>query len=128
MEVEMWRPLLALFLVVLLGPAAHTEAVDRQYVISAVDLELRPGTLDKFLDAVKENAAATAKEPGNRQYVVSQSTENPNQILLLEVYDSAEAVQAHRNSEHFKKYMATTKDLVAKRQSRPMKSVAFFSK
>jgi hypothetical protein len=44
-------------------------------------------------------------------------------VFIFEVYDSA-AAQAHRETEHFKKYAATIKDIVAKRELRPLTSVA----
>lgn len=95
-----------------------------QYVISAVDLEISPDHLQAFIAAVKENAAATIQEAGCRQYDVIQSTTNPHQISIYEVYENDAAVQAHRASGHFKKYLATTGKMVVKRQSRPMTSVA----
>jgi (4S)-4-hydroxy-5-phosphonooxypentane-2,3-dione isomerase len=84
--------------------------------------------LNVFLEALKENGAATIKEAGCRQYDISQSASNPNQIFIYEVYENEAAVQAHRASDHFKKYLATTKDMVVKRQARPMVSVARYSK
>ena len=33
-------------------------------------------------------------------------------MFIFEVYDDAAAAQAHRETEHFKKYAATTKDMV----------------
>jgi quinol monooxygenase YgiN len=33
-------------------------------------------------------------------------------------------LDAHRQSEHFKKYAATTKDMVAKREAHPLTAVA----
>ncbi len=98
------------------------------FVASAVDLEIVPTELAKFLAALKENGAATITEPGCRRYHILQSTTNPNHIFIYEVYENEAAVQAHRATDHFKKYMAVTKDMVAKRQSRPLTSVASYSK
>jgi autoinducer 2-degrading protein len=80
------------------------------------------------MEAIKENASSSVKEPGCRQFDVVQSTTDPNQILLYEVYENEAAVQTHRATDHFKKYMATTKDMVVKRLSRPMVTVATYSK
>ena len=98
------------------------------YRANAVDLEIAPAQLDKFLEAIKENASSSVKEPGCRQFDVVQSTTDPNQILLYEVYENEAAVQTHRATDHFKKYMATTKDMVVKRLSRPMVTVATYAK
>ena len=87
-------------------------------MVSAVDLEIAPAQLDKFLEALSENGASTIKEPGCRQYDILQLISEPNQIHIYEVYENEAAVQAHRASDHFKKYRATTKDMVVKSQSR----------
>jgi autoinducer 2-degrading protein len=99
-----------------------------RYVATVVDLEIAPGELDKFLAALRTNAAATIKEPGCLRYEILQSPGNPTQILIFEAYENEAAVQAHRAADHFKAYQAATKDLVVKRQSRPMVSVASFAK
>ena len=45
-------------------------------------------------------------------------------LSFFEVYDNAAALDAHRQTDHFKKYAATTKEMVAKRDSLPLSSVA----
>ena len=45
-------------------------------------------------------------------------------MLIFEVYNDTAAAQAHRETEHFKKYAAATKDMVVKREARPFSSVA----
>jgi quinol monooxygenase YgiN len=37
-------------------------------------------------------------------------------------------LEAHRATDHFKKYEATTKDMVAKREARALSSVAMYLK
>jgi quinol monooxygenase YgiN len=120
--------LLASTLLVVMATHNGATQTGPQYVISAVDLEIAPPELEKFIEALKENGAATIKEAGCRQYDILQSASNPNQIFIYEVYENEAAVQAHRASDHFKKYLATTKDMVIKRQSRPMVSVARYLK
>jgi quinol monooxygenase YgiN len=44
--------------------------------------------------------------------------------LIVEVYNDAAAAQAHRETDHFKKYAATTKDMIAKREVRSFLSIA----
>ena len=94
-----------------------------RYAVSAVDLEIAPDQIEAFIAALKENAAATIREPGCRQYDVLQSPANPHQIFIYEVYENGAAVDAHRASAHFKKYQAATGKMVVKRQSRPMTSI-----
>ena len=98
-----------------------------EYVGSAVDLRITPEKLNDFLAAARENASSTVKEPGNVAYAISQSSDDPNSVFLFEVYKDAQAIQVHRNSDHFKKYMEATKDMVMSRQSRPIRSVSLFT-
>jgi autoinducer 2-degrading protein len=116
------------FAFVCIGLTASAQAPSPPYVATVVDLEVVPAELERFLAALKENAAATIKEPGCRRYDFMQSATNPSQILIYEVYENAAAVQVHRDTEHFKRYVAVTKDMVAKRQSRPMVGLATHSK
>ena len=92
--------------------------------INAVDLDINPGDIDKFLAALKTNGAESVKEPGCREFNILVSQKDPNHVLIFEVYDDAAAAQAHRETDHFKKYAATIKDLFVKRDVRPFSSVA----
>jgi len=92
--------------------------------INLVELDIVPAETDKFLAAIKENGAASVKEPGCREFNITVSAKDPNHVLLFEVYDNAAALDAHRTTEHFKKYQATTANMVAKRDVRPFSSVA----
>jgi quinol monooxygenase YgiN len=96
--------------------------------INAVDIDIVPGQMDAYLAALKENASAAVHEPGCREFNVIVSQKDANHLLLFEVYDDAAALEAHRATDHFKKYAATTKDMVAKRDARAFASVAMYLK
>jgi quinol monooxygenase YgiN len=109
----------------LLPPLSHEAmAQSAPLYINAVELDIVPAELDKFIAALKENGAAAVKEPGCREFNITVSQKDPNHVLIFEVYDSAAALDAHRATDHFKKYAATTKDMVAKRDVRGFSSVA----
>ncbi|MGB6541135.1 MAG: antibiotic biosynthesis monooxygenase [Xanthobacteraceae bacterium] len=92
--------------------------------IHAVEYDVVPGQVDNFLAALKENGAASVKEPGCREFDIAVSQKDPNHVFIFEVYDSAAAAEAHTATEHFKKYKAATKDMVVKRELKPLSSVA----
>jgi quinol monooxygenase YgiN len=52
---------------------------------------------------LRELAPASREEPGCRRYLVTRSATDPLLFLLFEEYDSEEAFQAHRASEHFRR-------------------------
>ena len=106
-------------------PSQRVSAQSDGPIVNAIDLDIAPAEMDKYLAAVKENGAATIKEPGCREYNIMVSTTNPNHVFLFEVYDNDAAAQAHRATEHFKKYAATTANMVTGRNVRQMKPIAF---
>jgi autoinducer 2-degrading protein len=105
-------------------PSREAAAQPASLHIHAVDIDVVPGQIDNYLAALKENGAASVKEPGCREFDITVSQKDANHVFIFEVYEDAAAAQAHRETEHFKKYAAATKDMVAKREVRPLASVA----
>lgn len=96
--------------------------------VNAVDLVIIPSEMSKFVEAIKENASNAVKEPGCREFNVLVLNNRPNHVFLFEVYDNAAALDSHRNTDHFKKFMATTASMVADRNVRAMSVIAMNSK
>jgi (4S)-4-hydroxy-5-phosphonooxypentane-2,3-dione isomerase len=96
--------------------------------VNAVDLVIIPSEMSKFVEAIKENGANAVKEPGCREFNILVLNNRPNHVFLFEVYDNAAALDAHRNTEHYKKYQATTANMVADRNVRAMSVIAMNSK
>jgi (4S)-4-hydroxy-5-phosphonooxypentane-2,3-dione isomerase len=118
---------LSITVVCLLIPV--TPALAEPLYINAVDIDVVPGQIENYLAALKENgAAAVQTEPGCREFNITVSQKDPNHVFIFEVYDNAAALDAHRQTDHFKKYAATTKDMVAKRDAHPLSSVAMNKK
>jgi (4S)-4-hydroxy-5-phosphonooxypentane-2,3-dione isomerase len=105
-------------------PGNQVSAQSGPLHISAVDIDVVPGQIDAYLAALKENGAAAVTEPGCREFNITVSQKDPNHVFIFEVYDNTAALDAHRATDHFKKYVATTKDMIAKREVRPFWSVA----
>ena len=55
--------------------------------INAVELDIVPAEYEKFKAAILENAAASIKEPGCRQFDVLFEDSDPHHVFLYEVYD-----------------------------------------
>ena len=97
--------------------------------INAVDIDVVPGELENYLVAIKEVGAAAIKtEPGCSEFDVTVSQKDPNHLFIFEVYENAAAFDAHLKSDHYKKYAATAKDVVAKREVHSLFSVAMMKK
>jgi (4S)-4-hydroxy-5-phosphonooxypentane-2,3-dione isomerase len=105
-----------------LSPVSSDKALAqpaRPYV-NAVDVDIVPGQIDNYLDALQENGAASVHEPGCRDFIITVSQKDSNHVFIFEVYDDAAAFEAHRQTDHFKKYAATSKDMIAKRDAHPL--------
>jgi (4S)-4-hydroxy-5-phosphonooxypentane-2,3-dione isomerase len=97
--------------------------------INAVDIDVVPGQLENYLAAIKEVGAAAIKtEPGCSEFDVTVSQKDPNHLFIFEVYNNAVAFEAHLKSDHYKKYAAAAKDIVAKREVHPLSSVVMMKK
>ena len=94
------------------------------FLINVVEYDVVPGQVDNFLAAIKENGAASVKEPGCRGFNISVSQKDPNHVLLYEVYSDAAAAEAHTATDHFKKYKAATAGMTTKREAKAYSSVA----
>jgi (4S)-4-hydroxy-5-phosphonooxypentane-2,3-dione isomerase len=116
---------LAAAALLLLPPLHHcASAQSGPLLVNVVEYDIQLGQIDAYLAALKENAAASVKEPGCREFNILVSQKDPNHVLIFEAYDDAAAAQAHRETDHYKKYAAAAKDLFVKREVRPFSSVA----
>jgi (4S)-4-hydroxy-5-phosphonooxypentane-2,3-dione isomerase len=114
----------------LLPVSGHRALAEAEpFFINAVDIDVVPGQIDAYLAALKENGATAVKEePGCREFNITVSQKDPNHVFIFEVYENAAALETHRATAHYKKYAATTKDMVAKRDPHPLTAVALNSK
>jgi quinol monooxygenase YgiN len=96
--------------------------------VNAVDLVIIQSEMSKFVEAIKENASNSVKEPGCREFNVLVLANRPNHVFLFEVYDNEAALAAHRETAHFKKFFATAGSMIADRNVRAMSVVAMNSK
>jgi (4S)-4-hydroxy-5-phosphonooxypentane-2,3-dione isomerase len=105
-------------------PGQRASAQSAGIYVNAVDLDIVPAEREKFLAAITENGMASVKEPGCRRFDILNLASDPNHFFLYEIYDNEAALKSHRETPYFKKYAATTANMVAKREARPMSVVA----
>ncbi len=63
---------------------------------------VREGMADEVARQLRDFAPLARAEPGCSQYVVHQDAAEPRRILLYEQYLDERALEAHRETEHFK--------------------------
>ena len=59
---------------------------------------------DAFLFAAAPMVAATLTEPGCQEYVFSPDPDNADRILLFELWDDQESLEAHFASDHMAEF------------------------
>lgn len=70
-----------------------------------VRFETQPGQRERFLALVEGHAhASVAGEPGCRRFDVLLPAERDDLVLLYEVYDDAEAFEAHKATERLARF------------------------
>jgi len=73
-------------------------------LVLAVHLTMQPGHDEEITQGFHKLQSATRQEPGCIAYIVQRSRQNPNRFLVYEQYKDEAALQAHRDSQHFKQF------------------------
>ena len=94
------------------------------YVVT-VEFTLKPGTRERFMPLMLENARASREEePGCRQFDVSVDPAKPDVVFLYELYDDRAAFDAHLAAAHFKSFDAAVREMIASRVLKTLERVA----
>ncbi|HLX51600.1 MAG TPA: antibiotic biosynthesis monooxygenase [Streptosporangiaceae bacterium] len=86
-----------------------------------VHVRVRPGQVADFLAATLVNAQASLDEPGVLRFDVIQDQDDPEHVVLAEVYRDADGAAAHKLTPHY----ATWRDTVAPMMAEPRTSARF---
>jgi autoinducer 2-degrading protein len=89
---------------------------DAMSFVLQVNIRIAPGNVAAFMAKLQENAAAARREPGCRQFHVLVDPADETRVMLYEIYDDAEAFEAHQRTGAFKKYLAEAVPLLASRE------------
>lgn len=93
------------------------------YVVT-VEFEAKPEQRDAFRKAMVVNARASReREPGCRQFDVTEDPGGSGLIFLYEVYDDRAAFDAHTASAHFLAFDALVGDWVARKVVRILQRI-----
>jgi quinol monooxygenase YgiN len=81
--------------------------------IVLVHVHVKPEFVDAFKQASLENALNSVKEEGVARFDVIQQVDDPTRFILVEVYKTAEAQSAHKETAHYLKWRDTVADMMA---------------
>jgi autoinducer 2-degrading protein len=92
-----------------------------------VSIDVKPEHIDDFIAATLANARGTRTEPGNLRFDVLRGEDDPNHISLYEVYNSPEALAAHRETPHYQAWAAAAEPMMAAPRTRVRSQVLFYA-
>ena len=102
---------------------AGSDAHGGAFVIIA-EFEVKPDKLEQFLELAKTDASqSVTKEPGCHQFDVALDREQPNRVVLYEVYEDEAAFDAHLGTPHLEAFRAGIDNLVISRNVRRLARV-----
>ena len=88
-----------------------------------IQVKVKAEQIEAFKKATIANARESLKEPGIARFDVVQNQEDPSRFVFVEVYRTAEAPAAHKETPHYQ----TWRDAVAPMMAEPRSSVKFLS-
>ncbi|MCS7024501.1 MAG: antibiotic biosynthesis monooxygenase [Bryobacteraceae bacterium] len=90
-------------------------------LIVHVHVHVKPDCIDAFRQATLENARQSVQEPGIARFDVIQQEDDPSRFVLVEVYRTAGAPAAHKETQHYQIW----RDTVAGMMAEPRTSVKY---
>jgi quinol monooxygenase YgiN len=81
--------------------------------IVVVQVQVKPECVEAFKQAAMANSAGSLREPGVARFDVCQQGDDPTKFVLYEVYRTAEAVAAHKETAHYLAWRDTVAPMMA---------------
>lgn len=66
-----------------------------------------------FREATLANARASVREPGIARFDVLEDRDDPTRFVLVEIYRTAEAPAAHKETAHYQRWRDTVAEMMA---------------
>ncbi len=83
-------------------------------IVTTVTVYVKKEYINDFIAITIENHNGAIQESGNIRFDFLQCSDDPTRFLLYEVYESEEAIKAHRETAHYKKWRETVTNWMAK--------------
>ena len=86
-----------------------------------VHVHVKPEFVEAFKQATLENATKSIQEAGNVRFDILQQSEAPTKFVLVEIYRTADASAAHKETAHYKLW----RDAVMKMMEEPRQGIRY---
>ena len=74
-------------------------------LVLIVHAQVKPEFVEAFREAIVENAQHSINEPGVARFDILQQQGDPTHFVFVEAYRTQQAVEAHRKSAHYLKWI-----------------------
>ena len=81
--------------------------------IVLVHVHVKPEFVEAFKQASIDNASNSVKEAGIARFDVIQQADEPTRFVLVEVYKTADAPAAHKETAHYARWRDTVAEMMA---------------
>jgi (4S)-4-hydroxy-5-phosphonooxypentane-2,3-dione isomerase len=85
-------------------------------ILTCVHVHVKPEAVENFIRATVANYHGTVQEPGNLRFDFVQQADDPCRFMLYEVFESAEAIETHKQTNHYLTWRDTVKDFMAEQR------------
>lgn len=82
-------------------------------IVNLVMLEAKPEYVEEMKEICSYNHEHSIKEEGNVRFDVLQNTDEPCKFTLYEVFRDKEAIEYHKNTEHYQKWAKAMEYILA---------------
>jgi quinol monooxygenase YgiN len=82
-----------------------------------VHIRVKPERVQAFIAATLENARSSVLEPGVARFDFVRQADDPSRFVLVEVYRTAQAATAHKETAHYAKWRDTVAEMMAEPRS-----------
>src|SRR5262245_8122123 len=90
-------------------------------LIVLVHVNVKSEFVEEFKRVTIENASNSVKEAGIARFDVIQHTDDPTKFTLVEVYKTADAPVAHKETIHYVQW----RDMVAEMMAEPRQGIKY---
>ncbi len=77
-----------------------------------VHVHVKKDRIDEFIQATRENAIASKKEPGVKRFDILQQEESSDCFILEEIYKTQADAGVHKDTPHYKKWKNTVESMM----------------
>lgn len=88
-------------------------------IATFVHVQVKPEFINDFKEATRNNHENSVREKGNFRFDILQDAQDPGKFILYEVYESEQAIEAHRGTMHYLQW----REQVAPWMSKPREGI-----